>query len=181
MSHVAQSAEFSRRSLLKLSAVSAASLSVLSLSASLTGCSSDPASNGFLVLRSDDIVCLSAILPVLYSGAVAAQQMNSNLQSALRAIDNNLASFSPEMRKLTLQLFDVLNNSLTRGPLTGVWGAWPQASALDIQQFLKRWENSRFALLKTGHNALLQIAMLAHYGQPSAWQHCGYPGPPVLQ
>ncbi|MFB0964092.1 MAG: twin-arginine translocation pathway signal protein, partial [Pseudomonas sp.] len=27
----------------------------------------------------------------------------------------------------------------------------------------------------------LQLAMLAHYGQPSAWQHCGYPGPPVLQ
>lgn len=181
MSHVAQSAEFSRRSLLKLSAVSAASLSVLSLSASLTGCSSEQASSGFLVLRSADLICLSAMLPVLYSGAVAAQQMDSNLQSALRAIDNNLASFSPEMRKLTLQLFDVLNNSLTRGPLTGVWGAWPQASALDIQQFLKRWENSRFALLKTGHNALLQIAMLAHYGQPSAWQHCGYPGPPVLQ
>src|SRR5690554_7065401 len=88
MSHVAQSAEFSRRSFLKLSAVSAASLSVLSLSASLTGCSSDPASSGFLVLRSDDILCLSAILPVLYSGAVAAEQMNSNLHSTLRAIED---------------------------------------------------------------------------------------------
>jgi hypothetical protein len=181
MSHVAQSAEFSRRSFLKLSAVSAASLSVLSLSASLTGCSNDPASNGFLVLRGDDILCLSAILPVLYSGAVAAEQMNSNLHSTLRAIDNSLASFSPEMRKLTVQLFDVLNNPLTRGPLTGVWGAWSQASSADVQQFLKRWENSRFDLLKMGHNALLQLAMLAHYGQPSAWHHCGYPGPPLLQ
>ena len=181
MSHVAQSAEFSRRSFLKLSAVSAASLSVLSLSASLTGCSSDPASSGFLVLRSDDILCLSAILPVLYSGAVAAEQMNSNLHSTLRAIDNSLASFSPEMRKLTVQLFDVLNNPLTRGPLTGVWGAWSQASSADVQQFLKRWKNSRFELLKMGHNAQLQLAMLAHYGQPSAWHHCGYPGPPLLQ
>ena len=181
MSHVAQSAELSRRSFLKLSAVSAASLSVLSLSASLTGCSSDPASSGFLVLRSDDILCLSAILPVLYSGAVAAEQMNSNLHSTLRAIDNSLASFSPEMRKLTVQLFDVLNNPLTRGPLTGVWGAWSQASSADVQQFLKRWENSRVVLLKMGHNALLQLAMLAHYGQPSAWHHCGYPGPPLLQ
>ena len=181
MSHVAQSAAFSRRSFLKLSAVSAASLSVLSLSASLTGCSSDPASSGFLVLRSDDILCLSAILPALYSGAVGAAQMNSNLHSTLRAIDNSLASFSPEMRKLTVQLFDVLNNPLTRGPLTGVWGAWSQASSADVQQFLKRWENSRFDLLKMGHNALLQLAMLAHYGQPSAWHHCGYPGPPLLQ
>lgn len=181
MSDVAQSAECSRRSFLKLGAVSAASLCMLSLSASLTGCSSDPASSGFLVLRRDDIVCLSAILPILYRGAVAAEQMNSNLQGTLRAIDNSLASFSPEMRKLTLQLFDVLNNPLTRGPLTGVWGAWPKASAAAIQQFLTRWENSRLDLLKMGHNALLQLAMLAHYGQPSAWQHCGYPGPPLLQ
>ncbi|QEY57698.1 twin-arginine translocation signal domain-containing protein [Pseudomonas sp. C27(2019)] len=181
MPHTVQSAEYSRRSFLKLSAASAATLSVLSLSASLTGCSSEPASSGFLVLRGDDLECLSALLPVLYSGAISTEQMSSHLHSTLRAIDDNLASFSPAMRKLTLQLFDVLNNPLTRGPLTGVWGAWPNASTADIQHFLKRWENSRFDLLKMGHNALLQLAMLAHYGQPSAWQHCGYPGPPVLQ
>lgn len=172
--------DFSRRNFLKLSAVSAASLSMFSLSASLTGCSREPASSGFLVLRSDDLVCLSALLPVLYVGAVQAQQMQGHVQNALSAIDHNLASFSPSMRKLTLQLFDSLNNPLTRGPLTGVWGSWTKATAADIQQFLKRWQNSRFDLLKTGHNALLQLAMLAHYGQPSAWQHCGYPGPPLL-
>lgn len=181
MPHTAQSAEFSRRSFLKLSATSAATLSMLSLSASLSGCSSDSASTGFSVLRSDDLLCLSALLPVLYSGAVSSEQMNSHLHSALRAIDNNLVNFSPAMHKLTLQLFDVLNNPLTRGPLTGVWGTWAKASTADIQSFLTRWENSRFDLLKKGHNALLQLAMLAHYGQPSAWQHCGYPGPPVLQ
>ena len=180
MTNTASSVEFSRRNFLKLSAASAATLSMLSLSASLTGCSSEQASNGFLVLRSDDIICLSALLPVLYTGAVNAQQMHDNLQTALQAIDNNLAHFSPEMRKLTLQLFDTLTNPLTRGPLTGVWGAWSNASTADIQQFLSRWQHSRFDLFKMGHNALLQLAMLAHYGQPSAWQHCGYPGPPQL-
>lgn len=180
MPHTISSVEFSRRSFLKLSAASAATLSMLSLSASLTGCSSESASSGFLVLRSADIVCLSALLPVIYKGAVPAAQMGSHLHSTLGAIDNNLASFSPALRKLTLQLFDSLNNPLTRGPLTGVWCAWTQASTIDIQSFLNRWENSRFDLFKMGHNALLQLAMLAHYGQPSAWQHCGYPGPPRL-
>lgn len=173
--------ELSRRGFLKLSTASIATLSVLSFSASLTGCSSERASTGFIVLRSADIACLSALLPVLYVGAVNSEQMNNNVQSALSAIDQNLASFSAEMRKLTLQLFDTLNNPLTRGPLTGIWGAWAQASTLEIKQFLSRWQNSRFDLLKMGHNALLQLAMLAHYGQPTAWQHCGYPGPPVLQ
>ena len=173
--------ELSRRGFLQLSAVSAASLSVLSFSASLTGCSSEQPSTGFVVLRQDDIVCLSALLPVLYSGAVPVAQMHSHVQAALNAIDQNLAHFSPNMRKLTLKLLNTLNNPLTRGPLTGIWGAWSQASSANIQQFLQRWQNSRFDLLKMGHNALLQLAMLAHYGQPTAWQHCGYPGPPVLQ
>lgn len=181
MQQVTHSAEFSRRSFLKLSATAAATLSMLSLSASLSGCSSESASSGFLVLRSADLVYLTAVLPVLYNGAVSAEQMNSSMHISLKAIDHNLASFSPAMRKLTLQLFDVMNNPLTRGPLTGVWGVWSQASASAIQQFLQRWENSRFDLFKMGHNALLQLAMLAHYGQPSAWQHCGYPGPPWLQ
>ena len=181
MSDSAANTELSRRGFLKLSAVSAASLSVLSLSASLAGCSSEQASTGFLVLRQDDIVCLNAMLPVLYVGAVNTEQMHSTVQSAISAIDQNLTHFSPSMRKLTLQLFDTLNNPLTRGPLTGVWGSWTQASEPEIKHFLKRWDNSRFDLLKMGHNALLQLAMLAHYGQPTAWQHCGYPGPPVLQ
>lgn len=180
MSDSTANTELSRRGFLKLSTASIATLSVLSFSASLSGCSSERASTGFVVLRSDDIICLSALLPVLYASAVATEQMSSSVHTALQAIDQNLASFSPSMRKLTLQLFDTLNNPLTRGPLTGVWGSWTQASTLEIKQFLSRWQNSRFDLLKMGHNALLQLAMLAHYGQPEAWQHCGYPGPPRL-
>ncbi|MDY0205261.1 MAG: twin-arginine translocation signal domain-containing protein [Pseudomonas sp.] len=180
MPNTTDNVDVSRRGFLKLSATAAATLSVLSLSASLTGCSSEQPSTGFLVLRKDDLVCLSALLPVLYVSAVAPEQMSSSVHTALQAIDQNLASFSPSMRKLTLKLLNTLNNPLTRGPLTGVWGSWAQASTADIQQFLQRWHNSRFDLLKMGHSALLQLAMLAHYGQPNAWQHCGYPGPPRL-
>lgn len=180
MSDSTANTELSRRGFLKLGAASAATLSVLSLSVSLTGCSSEQPSTGFIVLRSDDIICLSTLLPVLYASAVATEQMSSSVRTALQAIDRNLASFSPSMRKLTLKLLNTLNNPLTRGPLTGIWGPWTQASPLEIKQFLNRWQNSRFDLLKMGHSALLQLAMLAHYGQPEAWQHCGYPGPPRL-
>lgn len=184
MSHNHPNSELSRRSFLKFSAISVATLSALSLTASLSGCSSEQASNGFRVLRRTDVGLLSAILPVLYRGASRSNSVTdpqTALHNSLQAIDNNLAYFSPAMRKLTLQLFDVLNNPLTRGPLTRVWRDWEQASITQIQSFLQRWENSRLNLLKMGHNALLQLAMLAHYGQPEAWQHCGYPGPPLLQ
>lgn len=180
MSYSHLSSELSRRRFLQLSAGAAATLSVLSLSASLSGCSSEPASTDFLILRPADLSCLSAILPVLYQGSGAQPANKNSLKQTLQALDNNLANFSPAMRNMTLELFDVLNSPLTRGPLTGIWRDWEHASVAHIQDFLKRWENSWFNLLKMGHNALLQLAMLAHYGQPSSWQHCGYPGPPVL-
>jgi hypothetical protein len=40
---------------------------------------------------------------------------------------------SPEMLKLTRQLFDVLGMAVTRGPLTGIWGSWENASGDEIR------------------------------------------------
>jgi hypothetical protein len=31
-----------------------------------------------------------------------------------------------------------------------------------------------------GHASLLQLVMLAWYGNPDSWSHCGYPGPPTV-
>lgn len=56
-------------------------------------------------------------------------------------------------------------------PLTGVWGDWEQATAGDMQAFLQRWQNSSLDLLQMGHAALLQLVMLAWYGQAEAWGH----------
>ena len=69
---------------------------------------------------------------------------------------------------------------VTRGPLTGIWGSWEKTSADDIRHFLDRWQNSSLGLLKMGHASLLQLVMLAWYGNPDSWGHCGYPGPPTV-
>ncbi|MEZ1382661.1 hypothetical protein QVM36_28510, partial [Klebsiella pneumoniae] len=92
------------------------------------------------------------------------------------SLDHNLARLSPEMFKLTQQLFDVLALPLTRGPLTGIWGSWENASGDDVRAFLSRWENSFIGLLRMGHSSLMQLAMMAWYARPEAWAHCGYPG-----
>ncbi len=69
---------------------------------------------------------------------------------------------------------------LTRGPLTGIWGSWENASGDDVRAFLSRWENSFIGLLRMGHSSLMQLAMMAWYARPEAWAHCGYPGPPKI-
>ncbi|EJN18981.1 hypothetical protein PMI35_05933 [Pseudomonas sp. GM78] len=170
----------SRRGLLKFSLGASAFLATAGLGASLGGCSSSVPASGFTALRSGDLQFLRALVPVMLDGAVAAASMPEAVEGTLKSLDYNLDHLSPEMLKLTRQLFDVLGMAVTCGPLTGIWGSWENASAEDIRNFLDRWENSSLSLLRMGHSSLLQLVMMAWYGRKESWAHCGYPGPPTV-
>ncbi|MDH4566007.1 twin-arginine translocation pathway signal protein [Pseudomonas sp. BN414] len=170
----------SRRNLLKVGLFGSAFLATAGVTASLTGCSASVPASGFAVLRDSDLPFLRALVPVMVDGAVSIEQLPAAVTGTLQSLDYALHRLSPEMLKLTLQLFDVLALPVTRGPLTGVWGSWEKASAQDVRDFLTRWENSSIGLLKMGHASLLQLVMMAWYGRPESWAHCGYPGPPSV-
>jgi len=165
----------SRRGLLHLSLGAGAFLATVGFGATLSGCSASLAA-----LRESDLPFLRAVIAAMLDGAVSAQSLDAATQATLQSLDRGLAHLSPSMLKLTRQLFDVLTLGLTRGPLTGIWGTWENASAEDIQAFLARWENSSLSLLRQGHGSLLQMVMMAWYSCPESWAHCGYPGPPVV-
>ena len=170
----------SRRGLLKLSLGASAFLATAGLGASLSGCSSSLPASGFAILRSGDLLFLRALIPVMLDGAVAIEKTPAAVAETLHCLDNGLNHLSPEMLKLTRQLFDVLGMSITRGPLTGIWGSWENASADEIRHFLDRWENSSLSLLRMGHSSLQQLVMMAWYSRAESWAHCGYPGPPTV-
>lgn len=169
-----------RRDLLKFSVGATVLLAGVGLGASLSGCSPGLPASGLTTLRDSDLPFLRAVIPVMLDGAVAGEHIRDATQATLRSLDNGLAHLSPSMLKLTRQLFDLFKLSVIRGPLTGIWGAWENASAEDIRRFLDRWENSSLNLLRQGHSSLLQMVMMAWYGRPQAWAHCGYPGPPAV-
>ncbi|MCK8685751.1 twin-arginine translocation pathway signal protein [Pseudomonas umsongensis] len=170
----------SRRGLLKFSLGASAFLATAGLGASLSGCSSSVPASGFTALRNSDLLFLRALVPAMLDGAVTTASMPDAVEGTLKSLDYNLDHLSPEMLKLTRQLFDVLGMAVTRGPLTGIWGSWENASAEDIRHFLDRWENSSLGLLRMGHSSLLQLVMMAWYGRKESWAHCGYPGPPAV-
>lgn len=170
----------SRRNLLKVGLFGSAFLATAGVTASLTGCSASVPAGGYAVLRDSDLPFLRALVPVMLEGAVPGEKMTQAIDGTLQSLDYALYRLSPEMLKLTMQLFDVLALPITRGPLTGIWGSWEKAGAQDIREFLARWENSSIGLLKMGHASLLQLVMMAWYGRPESWAHCGYPGPPVI-
>ena len=172
--------KLTRRGFLKLGLVSGVTLGLVSATLSVTAFVTNRRVSGFNCLRSQDIAMLTALLPVIYVGTSKQSVQADQLVNALTAIDYNLSHFSPSMCKLTMKLFDLLTNPVTRGPLTGVWGAWSTASTETIQGFLNRWEMSHWSLLNQGQAAILQLARLAYCSQPESWQLCGYPGPPNL-
>lgn len=179
MNDIANAApQLSRRGLLKVGLLGGAFLATAGVTASLSGCSASVPATGYQVLRASDLPSLRAIIPVVLEGAVRPEALQAAVDATLLGVDNNLQHLSPELLKLTQQLFDVLAMAVTRGPLTGIWGSWENASQADIQQFLKRWEHSSLDLLRMGHASLLQLILMAWYARPQSWAHCGYPGPP---
>jgi hypothetical protein len=170
----------SRRSLLKVGLMGSALLATAGLTASLSGCSASMPKAGFAVIRESDLAFLNALIPVMLAGAVTTEQLPQAVSNTLANLDYSLNHLSPELLKLTVQLFDVLALPITRGPLTGIWGSWENASSADVQAFLDRWQNSSISLLKMGHASLLQLVMMSWYSRPESWAHCGYPGPPTV-
>ena len=170
----------SRRGVLKIGLCASAFLATAGLGASLSGCSSSTPASGFVMLRSSDLPFLRAVIPVLLEGVASAQAVASGVEDTLKKLDFSLQRLSPEMFKLTQQLFDVLGMAITRGPLTGIWGSWENARGEQIRNFLQRWENSYLNLLRMGQGSLLKLVIIAWYFQPASWAHCGYPGPPKI-
>lgn len=172
-------AGLSRRQVLKVGLLGGLLLGGAGLAVSLGRPADDPA-GGYARLRSADLEVLGALVPVILAGAVPAERMPAALAGTLRGIDDSLTRLSPAMLGLTVQLLDVLALPLTRGPLTGIWGAWSEATPADLGRFLDRWRDSRLALLQRGHASLLQLVLMSWYGRPESWAHCGYPGPPAI-
>ena len=172
--------DLSRRHLLKVGLLGSAILAGAGLTASLSGCSASAPQAGFAVIRASDLPFLNALIPVMLEGAVPAAKMPQAIAGTLESLDYSLHHLSPELLKLTVQLFDVLALPLTRGPLTGVWGSWDKASPAEVRAFLERWQNSSIGLLQMGHASLLQLVMMSWYSRAESWAHCGYPGPPTV-
>ncbi|MFL9814135.1 twin-arginine translocation pathway signal protein [Stutzerimonas sp. VN223-3] len=168
----------SRRGLLKVGLFGSATLAGAGLLGSLSGCSGERAASGFVLLRDSDLPMLRRLIPVVLKNAAA--DMPAAVQGTLASLDQGLAHLSPALSHQVLQLFDLLSLPFTRGPVTGIWGGWEQAPSEDIHAFLQRWENSSLTLLRQGHASLLQMILMAWYGRPESWGHCGYPGPPVV-
>ena len=128
---------------------------------------------------------VAAIVPAMLAGALP-ERATDGLQGAsardevIAGVDRAIAGLPPSVRNEIGDLFALLAFAPARCLLAGVWSPWERASTDEVGDFLLRWRDSRFALLRSAYDALHQILHAAWYGNPRAWQAIGYPGPPQI-
>ena len=166
-----------RRNFLKLGAASSAALTATSLTATLTGCSQPPPTDGsWKVLRSDDLVFLNAVIPVMLKGSLPEDPMarKTAIENSLSYIDIAIFNLGPHNAAQMVDLFNLLNMRVSRGLTTGVWSKWENASEQEVDNFLTSWRESSVTLFNLAYNGLNKLMCATWFGQPLAWDKVGY-------
>jgi hypothetical protein len=177
---VIPSSRISRRSLLKAGVAGAAALVMVRW---LYTFDDPPAGSAAMAAPFDasarDVVV--AIVPALLKGALPSADAAAARADVVAGVERAIAGVPPATRKELDELFSLLSFAPTRCLVAGVWSPWPDASPESIAEFLGRWRDSRFALLRSAYGALHQLVLSAWYGNPRSWSAIGYAGPPSLE
>ncbi|BEV71253.1 MULTISPECIES: hypothetical protein [unclassified Paludibacterium] len=128
-------------------------------------------SKAFQFLTPQDAVVVGAIAPAML--AVEALQVARVVQG----VDQAIAALPLALQRELRQLFDLLGNPWGRRYLAGLSTPWSRADAIEVAAFLRRWQLSRLALLRTGYQALHALIAAAWYGNEESWPGIGYQRP----
>lgn len=100
------------------------------------------------------------------------------VQQVVASFDQLLVDTSAPARAGFLQLLDLFDLGIFRGPLLGLWKSWKKSDAADAAAVLERLGGSSIGLLRGAYNGMVTMAMLAWYLEPAHQAATGYPGPP---
>jgi hypothetical protein len=122
-----------------------------------------------------------AMAPAFLAGALPdGEQRADAIRATTEAVERAIAGLPPQAQKELRQLFALLAFAPARIALAGLWQRWDSAPTADIDAVLARWQDSRFALLRSAYDGLHQLILAAWYASERAWPAIGYPGPPRL-
>lgn len=136
----------------------------------------------FKNLTPDDVVVLSRVIPVMLHGALPPEeaQLKTAIGEVIYGVDLTIGYQPLGVRKEIRDLFNLLNNAAMRALVAGIWKPWDKATNEDIQEFLSRWRDSRFDLLRSAYIGLNNLIVGSWYGNPRSWSRIGYSGAPKL-
>ena len=133
-------------------------------------------------LDRDAAAIVRAIVPAMLAGALPGNgpPLAAAVDETVAGVDRAIAGLPPAVRAEIAQLFALLALAPGRRVFAGVASPWNEASADEVDAFLRAWQSSGWALKRTAYDALHQLVIAAWYANPRSWPAIGYPGPPSL-
>jgi len=133
-------------------------------------------------LDRESAALIGALVPVVLAGAIPAQgaERDAAVHDVVEAFDRAVLGLAPSVRAEIDELLGLLRFGPSRYLLTGIGASLEDAGEARIAQFLSRWRESRFDLLRAGYQALTQLIQASWYGNAASWPAIGYPGPPRI-
>lgn len=133
-------------------------------------------------LDRDAATVVRAIVPAMLAGALPPEgpSLADAIEETVAGVDRAIAGLPPAVRAEIAQLFALLALAPGRRVFAGVASPWSEASAGEVDAFLRAWQSSGWALKRTAYDALHQLVIAAWYANPRSWPAIGYPGPPSL-
>lgn len=124
----------------------------------------DPASFQVLVAVAERMVVARSVDPV----AIA------------HAVDVALTRTPPEAQADMNKLLALLENALPGLLLDARFQPFTRLSAEGRDRVLEKWRTSRFALRRTGYQALRKLCLASHYAEETSWGPIAYAPPTGL-
>jgi hypothetical protein len=91
-----------------------------------------------------------------------------------------MARVHPDVGADFRRLLRLFESGLVGAIVAGSPRPFTRASAADQDARLEAWRRSRFALLRSGYQAIKRLAQATYYSSPEIYALVGYPGPPVV-
>ncbi|ASP37663.1 hypothetical protein CHH28_02800 [Bacterioplanes sanyensis] len=167
-----------RRGFMQLSGGAAATLTLGSSLALLSGCSRQPEA-GLQFLTADDADFLAALAPVImgasYPGQLGPEQARARQVAAL---DKLIGTLQYHSRNQLVQLLAIMSSAPLRAALGAPFRHWNEASAEEVEAFLLGWRDSSLQVKRMGYASLCKLQTMCWYALPENYIASGYPGPP---
>jgi hypothetical protein len=122
---------------------------------------------------------LEAIIPAMLAGSLPPEPVARAAAVAATTGRVHLAILGLPLtsQKEIGDLFGLLALAPARRALTGVSGAWSQASEAQVASFLQEWRFHSLDMLQSAYHALHDLLIGSWYADPASWPAIGYPGP----
>ncbi len=95
-------------------------------------------------------------------------------------VDALMAQVHPDIGGDFRRLLRLCESSVFGALVAGSPRPFTRATASDQDARLEAWRRSRFALLRSGYQAIKRLAHATYYSSPEIYALVGYPGPPVV-